>query len=109
MDGAAAKGCYSSGVASAGPAPAAEAAPEELSTIANIMVAPPMPFVPEVAHGKLIIFELAGGGFFTIHLGMTGQTIVAPARPAALQVRSRWVSRHMAATPGMACRNRSGR
>ncbi len=34
-------------------------------------------------HGKLIIFELTGGGFFTIHLGMTGQTIVAPVRPAA--------------------------
>ena len=35
--------------------PAAEAAPEELSTIANVMLAPPMPFVPEEAHGKLVI------------------------------------------------------
>ena len=33
----------------------AEAAPEELSGIANVMVAPPMPFLPESAHGKLII------------------------------------------------------
>ena len=31
---------------------AAQAAPEELSTIANVMLAPPMPFVPEEAHGK---------------------------------------------------------
>jgi FAD/FMN-containing dehydrogenase len=37
---------------------AAEAAPEELSTIANVMPAPPMPFVPEAAHGKLAIFGL---------------------------------------------------
>jgi len=43
----------------------AEAAPEELSTIANVMVAPPMPFLPEEAHGKLVIFGMlvhAGGG-----------------------------------------------
>jgi FAD/FMN-containing dehydrogenase len=36
----------------------AEAAPEEVSTIANIMMAPPMPFLPEEAHGKLIILAL---------------------------------------------------
>ena len=36
----------------------AEAAPEELSTIANVMPAPPMPFVPEEYHGKLAIFAL---------------------------------------------------
>ena len=34
---------------------AAGAAPEELSAIANIMVAPPMPFLPAEAHGKLVI------------------------------------------------------
>ena len=37
---------------------AAEAAPEELSTIANVMPAPPMPFVPEEQHGKPVIFGL---------------------------------------------------
>jgi FAD/FMN-containing dehydrogenase len=36
----------------------AEAAPEELSAIANIMVAPPMPPMPEQAHGKLIVMAL---------------------------------------------------
>ncbi len=36
----------------------AEAAPEELSTIANVMVAPPMPFVPAEAHGKLMIMGM---------------------------------------------------
>jgi len=36
----------------------AEAAPEELSSIANIMKAPPMPFVPEEAHGKLVLMAL---------------------------------------------------
>jgi FAD/FMN-containing dehydrogenase len=36
----------------------AESAPEELSAIANIMVAPPMPFLPSEAHGKLVIMAL---------------------------------------------------
>jgi FAD/FMN-containing dehydrogenase len=36
----------------------AEAAPDELSAIANIMVAPPMPFLPAEAHGKLIVMAL---------------------------------------------------
>jgi FAD/FMN-containing dehydrogenase len=36
----------------------AEAAPEELSTMANVMPAPPMPFVPEDQHGKLSILAL---------------------------------------------------
>lgn len=33
----------------------AEAAPDELSTIANVMSAPPMPFIPAEHHGKLVI------------------------------------------------------
>lgn len=37
---------------------AAEAAPEELSTIANVMSAPPMPFLPEEAHGTLVILAM---------------------------------------------------
>ena len=37
---------------------AAEAAPDELSTIANVMPCPPMPFVPEEHHGELVIFGM---------------------------------------------------
>ena len=33
----------------------AQAAPEELSTIANVMPAPPLPFVPTEQHGRLVI------------------------------------------------------
>jgi FAD/FMN-containing dehydrogenase len=36
----------------------ADAAPDELSTIANVMVAPPMPFLPQEAHGKPILMGL---------------------------------------------------
>lgn len=36
----------------------AEAAPEELSTIANVMPAPPMPFVPAAHHGRLVVMAL---------------------------------------------------
>jgi FAD/FMN-containing dehydrogenase len=36
----------------------AEAAPEELSAIANVMTAPPMPFLPPEAHGQLIIMAM---------------------------------------------------
>jgi FAD/FMN-containing dehydrogenase len=34
----------------------AEAAPEELSAIANVMPAPPLPFLPAEQHGRLVIF-----------------------------------------------------
>ncbi len=36
----------------------ADAAPEELSTIANVMPAPPMPFVPAEQHGRLAVLAL---------------------------------------------------
>jgi FAD/FMN-containing dehydrogenase len=37
---------------------AADAAPEALSTIANVMPCPPMPFVPEEHHGELVVMAL---------------------------------------------------
>src|SRR4051812_26606045 len=37
---------------------AAQTAPEELSTIANVMPAPPMPFVPEEHHGRMAVMAL---------------------------------------------------
>jgi hypothetical protein len=43
---------------------ASEAAPEELSAIANVMPAPPMPFIPEELYGQMIIIGMlvyAGG------------------------------------------------
>jgi FAD/FMN-containing dehydrogenase len=57
----------------------AEAAPEELSTIANVMPAPPMPFVPEAHHGRLIVFALM------VYAGdpETGQRALAPFRALA--------------------------
>ena len=57
----------------------AEAAPEELSTIANVMKAPPMPFIPEELHGSLAIFALM------VHSegGDAGEKAVAPFRGLA--------------------------
>ena len=37
---------------------AAQAAPEELSTIANVMPAPPLPFIPAAQHGKLVVLGM---------------------------------------------------
>ena len=37
---------------------AAEAAPDELSTIANVMPSPPLPFLAEEHHGTLVIFAM---------------------------------------------------
>jgi FAD/FMN-containing dehydrogenase len=37
---------------------AAEAAPDEVSTIANVMPAPPMPFLPEERHGELVVLAM---------------------------------------------------
>ncbi len=58
---------------------AAEAAPEELSTIANVMPAPPMPFLPEEHHGKLVVFA------FVAHVGdvAAGERAMAPFRALA--------------------------
>jgi FAD/FMN-containing dehydrogenase len=65
----------------------AEAAPEELTAIANIMVAPPMPFLPTEAHGQLVVLALmcfAGDV-------EAGERVFAPfralAEPVADQVR----------------------
>jgi FAD binding domain len=37
---------------------AAQAAPEELSTIANVMPAPPLPFIPAEQHGELVVMGM---------------------------------------------------
>jgi FAD/FMN-containing dehydrogenase len=42
----------------AGFAAAAMAAPDELSTIGNVMPAPPLPFLPAEVHGRLVIFAM---------------------------------------------------
>jgi FAD/FMN-containing dehydrogenase len=42
----------------AGAVAAATAAPEELSTILNVMPGPPMPFLPEEYHGKPVVMGL---------------------------------------------------
>jgi FAD/FMN-containing dehydrogenase len=58
---------------------AAEAAPEELSTIANIMPAPPMPFLPEERVGELVVLALM------VHSGPVeeGERAMAPFRALA--------------------------
>ncbi|HXJ63181.1 MAG TPA: FAD-binding oxidoreductase [Actinomycetota bacterium] len=58
---------------------AAGAAPDELSTIANVMKAPPMPFVPAEHHGKLVIMGLLA---YAGDAG-AGQAAVAPFRGLA--------------------------
>ena len=57
----------------------AEAAPEELSTIANVMVAPPMPFLPEEAQGAPIVMAMM------VYAGdvEAGERAVAPFRALA--------------------------
>ena len=42
----------------AGFAAASLAAPEELTTIGNVMPAPPLPFIPKSVHGQLVIFGM---------------------------------------------------
>lgn len=57
----------------------AHAAPEELSTIANVMVAPPMPFFPAEIHGKLVVMaQLVYAGD-----GDAGERVVADFRKLA--------------------------
>jgi len=63
----------------AGLVAAADAAPDELSTIANIMQAPPMPFLPPEVHGRLILMVLL------VYAGdlVEGERVIAPIRALA--------------------------
>jgi FAD/FMN-containing dehydrogenase len=58
---------------------AAASAPEELGTIANVMPAPPMPFLPVELHGTPVVFAML------IYAGnpIEGETIAAPFRQLA--------------------------
>ena len=61
---------------------AAEAAPEELTTIANVMPAPPMPFIAPEHHGKIVVLALmcyAGDAD-------AGEQVLAPFRQLAAPV-----------------------
>ena len=60
----------------------AEAAPEELSTIASVMRAPPLPFLPPEAHGRLIVMaQLAYAGE-----AEEGERAIAPFRALATPI-----------------------
>jgi FAD/FMN-containing dehydrogenase len=58
---------------------AADAAPDELTTIANVMSAPPMPFLPQEQYGKVILFA------FMCYAGdvEAGERAIAPFRALA--------------------------
>jgi FAD/FMN-containing dehydrogenase len=58
---------------------AAEAAPEELSIIANVIKAPPLPFIPEERHGKPAVMALM------VYAGdaEAGEAAIAPIRALA--------------------------
>lgn len=60
----------------------AEAAPDELSSIANVMSAPPMPFIPAEHHGKMIIMAML------VYAGdaKEGEKIIAPFRALATPI-----------------------
>jgi FAD/FMN-containing dehydrogenase len=60
----------------------AEAAPEELSAIINVMVAPPMPFLPAEAHGKLVLMAMM------VYAGDAdaGEQAIAPFRALATPI-----------------------
>jgi FAD/FMN-containing dehydrogenase len=57
----------------------AEAAPDELSTIANVMTAPPLPFLPEEVHGRMLLMA------FVAYAGDVeeGERAIAPLRALA--------------------------
>ena len=66
----------------AGLVAAADAAPEELSVIANILKAPPLPFIPAEQHGRPVVIALmvyAGGA-------EAGERAIAPIRALSAPV-----------------------
>jgi hypothetical protein len=61
---------------------AAEAAPDGLGTIANVMPCPPMPFVPADQHGSLVIMALIGWA----GPADEGERVLAPFRALATPI-----------------------
>ena len=61
---------------------AADAAPDELSTILNVMPAPPMPFIPAEHHGRIVAMALMA------HAGESGagEQVMAPFRALATPI-----------------------
>jgi FAD/FMN-containing dehydrogenase len=61
---------------------AAEAAPDSLSSIANVMPCPPMPFVPEEHHGSLVVLAIV------VNVGdaAAGEDAMAPFRAVATPI-----------------------
>jgi FAD/FMN-containing dehydrogenase len=61
---------------------AADEAPDEVSTIANVMPAPPLPFVPREQHGRLVVLAML------LHVGPSeeGQQALAPFRALATPI-----------------------
>jgi FAD/FMN-containing dehydrogenase len=61
---------------------AAEAAPEDVSTIANVMTAPPLPFLPAEHHGELVVLAML------VHAGPLeeGERALAPFRSLATPI-----------------------
>ena len=60
----------------------AAAAPDELSTIANVMNCPPMPFVPEEHHGEVVVLAMVA---YAGDAG-AGERAIAPLRALATPV-----------------------
>src|SRR3990172_169539 len=60
----------------------AEAAPNELSTIANVMTAPPMPFLPEEYHGKPVVMAM----LVCVGEAEAGERAIAPFRTLATPI-----------------------
>jgi FAD/FMN-containing dehydrogenase len=60
----------------------ADAAPDELSSIANVMTAPPMPFLPKELYGKLIVMAML------VYAGApeAGERVIAPFRALATPI-----------------------
>ncbi len=60
----------------------AEAAPNELSTIANVMTAPPLPFLPTEDHGKPVVMAML------VYAGEAGagEGVIAPFRALATPI-----------------------
>jgi FAD/FMN-containing dehydrogenase len=66
----------------------AQAAPDELSTIANVMTAPPMPFVPEEFHGQTVVMALMcySGSAGQRGSAEAGERAIAPFRALATPI-----------------------
>ena len=90
---------------------AMQAAPDELSSVVNLMIAPPMPFLPAEVHGRFVLMAIlvhAGGGAAAERALAPLRALASPVLDDVAPMRYADVYEHVTPPPARLATIRSG-